>query len=239
MKLNVNKEKIYKIIKVFIIILILLLVLRKIHEIYITYDGKLDKSNPMSREEVIELLDKGNQNNNNYLRTIYYTIENKRITQKIYTKDNLVKQEDNGNTIMWKNLETLETIMFGNFPEAEYHVGLNFADGTNYYYNTYKQHMLDKENYNFEYLGEKDFNNRKTIIIKLTFGNYDKNYEKIFIDKETGIIVNEIFIYYNHRWHILEKSGDKQTVEFDIVTDEDVRRPSTDGWVIHQQTAEE
>ena len=47
------KKKILKIIGIVLIIIILAIV---VYEIYIQYDGILDKSNPMNREEVIKEL---------------------------------------------------------------------------------------------------------------------------------------------------------------------------------------
>lgn len=110
------KKKILKIIGIVLIIIILAVV---VYEIYIQYDGILDKSNPMSREEVIELLNKGN-NYDNYLilwRTGAFIGNHKEnIIQETYVKGNSIRTTLNGKEFTWTNYDENIRIQFLKFP---------------------------------------------------------------------------------------------------------------------------
>lgn len=100
MKLKINIKKILKFI---IAILILIAFFLTIREICLRYDGKLDKSNPMSREEILNLVEKG-ENCPNYILTYWNHGKGKKPVQKMYKKDNLIKCTINGR---WRLLDGL------------------------------------------------------------------------------------------------------------------------------------
>lgn len=235
MKINFDKTKIKRLLKIIVAIIIILLIIRKIYEFCIQYDGKLDKSNPMTRSEVIELLDKSSERKDNYIRTIYFNDKSNKLEQKIFVKDNILKIEIDGKCSSWKDYNISEKIDFNYFPNA-YVIKENESDYYQYVLYLDSDKIKDEENYNFEYLGEKELYGRKTVLVKVYFkgeNNYYSNgYYKIFIDKETGVVVNNVSYIYNYKWKVLEIDSEKQKVEFNCVTDEDVKRPNTAGWVV-------
>lgn len=93
--------------------------------------------------------------------------------------------------------------------------------------------IKDEETYDFEYLGQKEFNGRETILIKLLYIKYqDNSFDKVYIDKQTGFEVKRVSFYYDKTWHILKKYSDDLVVKFDNVTDEDVKRPNIAGDIV-------
>lgn len=108
-----------KILKIVIIVLIVLALVLALYEICIQYDGKLDKSNPMSREEVIELLNKGASCNNYSILWKSGALIGTRketILQETYIKDNIIKTYLNGKDFTWINYDENERIQFMNYP---------------------------------------------------------------------------------------------------------------------------
>ena len=82
-----------KVLKVLGIILAILIVLVAIYYVVIHFDGFLNKDNPMTREEVVELLEKGKEYPNYYYSSedswIFGDIDDGKT--EIYIKDNVVK----------------------------------------------------------------------------------------------------------------------------------------------------
>lgn len=235
MKLKINIKKILKFI---IIILLLITFFLIIREICMRYDGKLDKSNPMSRDEVLKLVEKGNDCPN-YTLTYLANSKHKRPEQKIYRKDNLIKGTIDGKAHYWMNYDTGEVINKEGFPFAHISNAYNtklirskeeyFEENKSWTYESIK----NTEAYDYEYLGEREFNGRETILIKLIDIKYEKNsFEKVYIDKKTGFEVKRDSFYYDKIWHILKKYSDELVVEFDNVTDEDVKRPNIAGDIV-------
>lgn len=230
-----KKSKIKKILKVVITILILLILALIIHQIYIRYDVRIDKSNPMSKTEIIELLKKGEQYNN-YVITykpnkLAYTtdmIMDEKLTQKIYVKDYVIKSFVGDKEWSYKNYNTNESIQM--FDHLQAYIGdINEEFGMMKHY---RECVENEELYNYEYIGEKEINNRKTIVIKLIDNkSSDNDYTKVYIDKETGVPYNSIYFYY--KGPILIKNDEYMSVEFDCVTDENVKRPNIAGCVIY------
>ncbi len=224
------KKIVKKIIKMIIAILILLILAFLIYMMYLNYDGKLDKTNPMSREEVLALIEKGCKNQNFY--ATYTSNENPHeATNKIemYFKDNIMRETINGKDFIWVNYETNTRITFWGFPQVT--IGENEipsedenSNMTQYGFEYYP--ITKTEEFDFEYLGEKEINGKTTILVKLkeksNLGDI-----KYFIDKETGIIIKQYYYYID----IIPKRGYiKRDVKFDCVTDEDIKKPNLIGY---------
>lgn len=85
-------KKIKVFFKILLVILCLVIVGVIGYEIMIQFDGFLDKSNSMTQEEVIALLDKGKEYPNYYAspRYTYLNRSNEDITE-VYIRDNVKK----------------------------------------------------------------------------------------------------------------------------------------------------
>lgn len=219
-----------KCIIVIISILLLLMLVLAGYEITIRIDGKLDKSNQMSRDEILELVKK---DYNNY--SLIFGEQFSQKTTKIFVKDNVVKKMAGNKCYEYSNYNTDERIDCLLYPLA--YISSAKEYNTDEHYKKAQMHGLsyyditDENKYDFEYLGEKDVNGRKTIVIKLIETQGTKDYYKYYIDKETGIIVGEEF-YYHIFGIILIKVPNYMKVEFDCVTNEDVKRPNIIGYII-------
>lgn len=244
MKLKIDKLKIKRILKIIAIIIFLIFLSLIIREICIQYDGKLDKSNPMSREEMLQLTEKG-EDCKNYTVTYLSYRKIKREEQKIYIKDNLMKTTLGGNDIEWMNFDTGERIMKIGFPMT--YISNEYDTDNIKSKEQYKEEhkgwayslIKDTESNDYEYLGEKDFNGRRTIVIKLKDIKYEENgYTKLYIDKETGINVKSMQFYRAKPFFILKGYTENMTIEFDNVTDEDVKRPNIAGSIVYDYREE-
>lgn len=224
--------KFKKIIIIIITILFLFIVALLGYEIAIRIDRNLDKSNQISREEIIKLVEK---DYNNYVLTskeIGTITEN---SGKVFVKDNVIKRVAKDRCYEYINYNTDEKIDIFSYPVAYISSAKDFGHdeygkksqnhGVTYY------NITDENKYEFEYLGEKDINGRKTIVIKLIEVYHTKDYYKYYIDKETGIIVGQE-LFYHGLAGILVKIPNFIEIEFDCVTDEDVKRPNTVGHVV-------
>lgn len=274
-----NKRKIIKYCITIILIILLLIFLKEVYreisfivrmnyKIVLSDNEKLDKSNPMSLEEVKELLEKGT-NYNNYVVTKKYENINfkgtrlKECEEKIYVKDNIVKTVMDGKDTFWVDYDKNLLICTDNFVDAtmsilhdksinkkEYFINESKQKATTYatLVNKLPYTSIPSDEFKFEYLGEKDINGRRTIVAKTTNLKSD-SYEKYYIDKETGVIVNKENFDYIDFWlfniPILCKSihdgawyldtGYNFSVEFDCVTDEDIEKPNLAGRVLFNE----
>jgi len=211
-----------------------LLVIALGYEIAIRIDNNLDKSNQMTREEIISLVKK--DYNNYVLTTKSLSIFTKQ-TVKVFVKDNVVKKVAGDRCWEYINYNTGERLdmishpvtyisSVKDFVEDEYSQKTQKHDIT--YYD-----LIDENKYDFEYLGEKDINGRNTIVIKITDLYHTKDYNKYYIDKETGLAVREI-----------EKSNKEITrqtdivvdykYEFNTVKDSDIVKPDTTDYIINE-----
>lgn len=229
------KNSIKKIIKIVVLILILLILLFFIYMIYINYDGKLDKTNQMSREEILELIEKGCKNQNFYCSiSSNVNLASKVETQnkiELYFKNNIMKETVNGRDFEWVNYETNTRIGFWSFPHVtigEYeNSSNNNSSVTAVQYGFEYYPIVEIEEFDFDYLGEKEINGRTTILVNLkeksNLGDI-----KYFIDKETGLIIKQYYYYTN----IIPKRGyvERDDIKFDCVTDEDVKIPNIVGY---------
>lgn len=227
-----------KVLKVLGIIIAILIVTLIIYYAVIHFDGFLNKDNPMTRSEVIELLEKGKEYPN-----YYYASESSWIFGSLnetktetYIKDNIVKIVVDGETLEWTDYNTEE------------HIGLFELNGKetasvsnldNFETNEDSQRGFDyslitrEDIYNteFKYLGKKQVNGRDTILVKVwNKDGFEMDSTKFYIDEETGLIMRRVD--YTALGFI--KIDCDRNVKMDIVTDEDIQRPDLEGYEILQ-----
>lgn len=220
-------KKSIKILLIVAIIIVLLLLSIFIREIVLCNEGNLDKSNPMTRGEVISLLEKG-ANYSNY----YYRCDPSIDTLKTeyYIKDSISVCYVDGKLQSWTNFNENEKERITIW-DTKADDGKLIATVVKDFTTTDSNQMsydysivTDYENYDFEYLGQKEENGRDITVIKMQA--IDSNtYTNFYIDNETGVIMarkdvsKALFIttyanYFN------------RNVQFDVVTDENVVRPN-------------
>ena len=196
-------------------IVVLLIAIWGIREYVLWNDGKLQKDNPMSKEEVLELLKKGEEYPNYYISFV----DSNNAKYNIYVKDNVLVEYYNNEFLRREDYNTNEYIMIFKTAYKEM-AGVNKELKKE----KYRQNVMDYSIVNkldYKYLGEKELDGRQVIYIQLKSGSA---YTKFVIDKETGIIVNRIdlskaFIFTTN------KNESKRELKLDVVTDEDVARP--------------
>lgn len=226
-------KKLKKFLLIVAAIIIFLLLSIFIREFVICNEGNLNKSNPMTREEIISLLEKGCDYNNYYYR---YDSNIDTLKTEYYIKDGIsvcyienhlhswinFNEDEREYITIWDtkadNGKTIATIT-KNFTTTEANqMGYDYSLVTNY------------ENYDFEYLGKKDDNGRNVTVIKMKTKN-SNTYTNFYIDSVTGVIMARkdvskalfITIYMNYS---------NRNVQFDVVTDEDVTRPDLSSYQI-------
>ncbi len=226
-----------KVLKVLGIILAILIVLVAIYYVVIHFDGFLNKDNPMTREEVVELLEKGKEYPNYYYSSedswIFGDIDDGKT--EIYIKDNVVRVVVDGEVHSWTDYNNNENIIIVGEHDGKNYAGVSNLD--NFEENDESQRgfdyslIADEETFNtdFKYLGEKQIDGRDTIIVKV----WNKDWvsidsTKFYIDKETGLIMRRID--YSALGFI--KIDCNRNVKMDVVTDEDVARPDLEGYEI-------
>lgn len=201
-------KKVNILLKIILAILSLILIIVIAYEIVIQFDGFLNTDNQMSREEVIQLLEKGKQYPN-----YYYSPKNTGILgmfekgkTEYYIKDGIVNCLYNGKTLFWYDLR--EEDNQNNQARFDYSL------------------ISDKEHFDFDfkYLGEKEIKGRKYILVKV----WDKNTSdiicsKFLIDKETGLITQRSD--YGFLGILLIRITYDRNIQLDIVTDKDVEKP--------------
>ena len=196
-------------------IVVLLIAIWGIREYVLWNDGKLQKDNPMSKEEVLELLKKGEEYPNYYISFV----DSNNAKYNIYVKDNVLVEYYNNEFLRREDYNTNEYIMIFKTADKEM-AGVNKELKKE----KYRQNVMDYSIVNkldYKYLGEKELDGRQVIYIQLKNGSA---YTKFVIDKETGIIINRIdlskaFIFTTN------KNESKRELKLDVVTDEDVARP--------------
>ena len=196
-------------------IVVLLIAIWGIREYVLWNDGKLQKDNPMSREEVLELLKKGEEYPNYHVSFVGSNNEK----YDIYVKDNVFVEYCNNEFRLREDYNTNEYIMIFKTADKEVAGVNNNLEKLEYQQGSMDYSIVNKLDY--KYLGEKELDGRQVIYIQLKSGSA---YTKFVIDKETGIIVNRIdlskaFIFRTN------KNESKRELKLDVVTDEDVARP--------------
>lgn len=205
-----------KIVLIIVLLIVFLFIaIWGIREYVLWNDGKLQKDNPMSKEEVLELLKKGEKYPNYYISFA----DSNNAKYDIYVKDNVLVEYYNNEFLLREDYNNNEYIMISKATDKEV-AGISHSLRKQ----EYQQAGMDYSIVNkleYKYLGEKEVDGRQVIYIQL---EDESAYTKFVIDKETGIIVNRIdlskvFIFTAH------KNETKRELKLDVVTDENVARP--------------
>ena len=229
-----ERRKIFKIIGIIILSLVLIAL---IYFTIIHFNGFLKKDNVMTREEVVALLKKGEEYSNYYYSPEEYIVFKKvnEMKTEYYIKDGIIKCINNGKVLRWENYNTDEviSIMGKNAGVSSLKSYYNYGDETVLYNQKGFDYSIIADektfNTNFEYLGEKQYNGRITILVQV----WNKDSTKVnptffYIDKDTGLIMKRI----DYSAMGLIKLDCNRNVKLDVVTDKDVERPNLDGYEI-------
>ncbi len=212
--------RIKRILLIIVVILLISFGVLAVREICIRHEKGLDKSNPMSKEEVIKLLD--NPTNNYWIRQVSEETEGVQIPRETLAKDGKMKVYLYSDLIQWVDANTKEMLQINN----ESKTAFLSHDGATIKQTTY----FNDSSIKYKYLGEKEENNKKFIVVELKGKSVDR---RLTINKDTGIIegIKEF-----------EKKGlittaikkDNIEVQYDSVTDEDVAKPELTGYTINE-----
>lgn len=212
--------RIKRILLIIVVILLISFGVLAGREICIRHEKGLDKSNPMSKEEVIKLLD--NPTNNYWIRQVSEETEGVQIPRETLAKDGKMKVYLYSDLIQWIDANTKEMLQINN----ESKTAFLSHDGATIKQTTY----FNDSSIKYKYLGEKEENNKKFIVVELKGKSVDR---RLTINKDTGIIegIKEF-----------EKKGlittaikkDNIEVQYDSVTDEDVAKPDLTGYTINE-----
>lgn len=204
--------------------------------IYLYSDGIVNKSNPMTREEVIALLEEGAKNTNYYRRPtdIYNTVDS---GGEYFTKDGKTLTSVYGNPFIWTDANSKEQILFITKETSgapNYEQMLDKALITRINVNTENEltelaiGITDYEKYDFKYVGEKTIDGKEYIIVKTYYK--DDNFilkklsrAKIYIDKEQKVV--QMIEGVNFDKIFASKILNKFYVKLNCVTDEEIARP--------------
>lgn len=228
---KIKKEK--NVMKVLLSVVMIFAILLIIYEVSIWYDGNLDSSNPMGREEVVRLLEKGKEYPNYYYSPQYVGIFSDKNKTECYIKDNIEVVYFNSKVSTWFDYNVGERvhILNGNIAAVATSISVNRSNEVNQRGFDYSL-IANKEpfNYEYKYLGEKTQNGR-TLIVVSVWNEENKGLPiKFVIDKETGLIF-ERSDYVNIAF-IPIKITCNRNVKLDIVTDEDIKKPDLNGYEI-------
>lgn len=243
MKKVKNKLGIIQVVKsAFLTIICLFVITITGYFIYLYSDGTVDKSNPMTREEVIALLEEGAKNTNYYRvpTNIYNTFDG---GGEYFTKDGKTLTSVYGKPFIWADANSKEHILFVT-PETsgspdDYSQMVPKALLTRREEITEGElievviGITDYENYDFKYVGEKTIDGKEYIIVKLYY-NADNFImkklftEKIYIDKEQKVV--QMIEAVNFDKIFASKIWIKFYIKLNCVTDEEVARPDLTGY---------
>lgn len=233
MKKEKKVKKGKNVMKVLLSVIIIFVTALIIYEVSIWYDGNLDSSNPMSREEVVRLLEKGKEYPNYYYSPQYVGIFSDKNKTEYYIKDNIEVVYFNSKVSTWFDYNVGEGvhILNGNIAAVATNISINRSNEVNQRGFDYSL-IANKEpfNYEYKYLGEK-LKNGRTLIVVSVWNEEDKGIPIQFvIDKETGLIFERSD--YLKLGPLTIKSTCDRNVKLDIVTDEDIKRPDLSGYEI-------
>lgn len=223
-----DKKKIFKVLGIILSIILVILI---IYFIAIHFNGFLNKNNSMTREETIKLLEKGKEYPNYYYaskeKILFFNInENK---TEYYIKDNITKCVNNDQLLSWTNYNNNEIISIWEKDNGKSYATIGSLE--NYNENNENQRGFDYSlisneevfNMDFEYMGEKTYKGRTTILVKVWNKDSLKINSTIFyIDKETGLIMRRI----DYTALGFLKMDCNRNVKLDVVTDNDIQRPN-------------
>lgn len=237
------KEKTKKALKIVFIIIGLLIVAMIMYMGVLYFDGFLDKSNPMTKEEVIALLNKGKEYQNYYFSPQYtYLNRSSEDITEIYVKDNVKKVVYNNEISNWCDHNNDEEIYFIGYNQGTQKKYVSISkmsqsgalEGTQYSQMGFDYSLIaDTEHFdfNFKYLGEKQIENRTCIWVKVWNKEAPEMMNtKFIIDKETGLITERIdYTFYG----ILPiKIICDRNLKLDVVTEEEMARPDLTGYEV-------
>lgn len=195
-------------------------------------------TNYMSRNDIINLIEKGNKINNLYM-DIYYTTstinneDEKSETQysigKGYKKDNIFVEIMNNSqnemeSIVWENLNTNEQIFIDNL-NKEY--SLNNVDSLSSPNEKFLGLFYENSLYEYKYIGKEELEGRKTYKVELYKNYYESSTEEkitCFIDKNTGLIL-QVEMYGRNDVSDSISSIFKYSYKNNVVTNEDIEKP--------------
>ena len=239
-----KEKKFLKIIGSLFIVLIILLI---VDFVVIHFDGFLNKKNIMSRDEVVELLEKGREYPNYYaspknkgimglIEKIFYKSTN--LKTEIYVKDNITKVVVDNKISLWEDYNTKEKInimgeynnkKYANISSLEDEIGeISEENQKGFDYSLISE---EKEfNTDFKYLGEKKENGKTIVIVKVwEKDGLSIDSTKFYIDKETGLIVKRV----DYMMLGLFRINTNRNLKLDCVTDKDVEKPDLEGFIIN------
>lgn len=219
-------KKSKRILLIVFIIFIILLVSVFVREFILCNEGNLDKSNPMTREEIISLLEKGNDYSNYYYS---YDSDLDTLKTEYYMKDGISVCYVEGSLHSWINFNE-DQQEYITIWDTKADNGKLIATITKNFTTTESNQMgydyslvTDYENYDFEYLGKKYDDERNITVIKMKAKN-SNTYTNFYIDSSTGVIMarkdvsKALFI-------TTYMDFSNRNVQFDVVTNEDIKRP--------------
>lgn len=212
-----------------ICIILICLAVMLIRENIIQKENFLEKTKAFSREEIIELLDKGADYNNYYRK-----VETENGTQEYYYKDNILVSYINGEMDYWMNLNDDERKMIVIEDSENKIAGIvedfeNIIFPTEYTQVGYYITVYDEDNFKYQYLGKINFNNRETLVVN-TIGSNGLEI-KYYIDEETGVVVKR---KETEKWLCFTKTYAEydRGITFDIVTDENIQEPNLEEYTV-------
>lgn len=228
-------KKSKKILLIVVIIFMILLVSVFVREFILCNEGSLDNSNPMTREEIISLLEKGNDYNNYYYS---YDSDFDTLKTEYFIKDGISVCYVEGSLHSWINFNE-DQREYITIWDTKADNGKSIATITKNFTTTESSQMgydyslvTDYENYDFEYLGKKYSNGRKVTVIKMKVKN-SNTYTNFYIDSSTGVIiarkdVSKAFFITTYM------NFSNRNVQFDVVTNEDIKRPDLSNYQLHE-----
>ncbi len=239
------KDKMRKFLKILLIIICLLVIVFIIYIVVIKFDGFLDKSNPMTKEEVIALLDKGKEYPNYYSspKYTYLNRSNDDVTE-VYVKDNIKKVVYNNEISDWRDYNNDEEIYFIRYNESTQKKYASIAkmsqngtlEGERYSQKGFDYSLIadtEHSDYNFKYLGEKEIENRICVLVEIWNKQSSKFLStKFTIDKETGLVSQRID--YTFFGILPVKMTYDTNLKLDVVTEEEVKRPDLTDYEVLQ-----
>lgn len=232
-KQSKKQGKSKKILKWVLSIVALIIVAMILYEIVIYSDGYVSKNNYMSRDEVIELLEKGARYPNYYYSagSNFGGWANK---TEYYIKDGIQKILVNGEVFQWRNYNTNEVVnILGEKNGVKYASTLTFEDveGTTNQYGFDYSLIANAEDYNYKYIGEKKVDGRDAIIVSAWYKDTSElQSTKFYIDKDTGLILKRVD--YGKLGFFIVKIVSDRHLRLDVVTDQDVAMPNLEGYEI-------
>lgn len=214
------KTKAKNILLLLITLLVIVAVVTAVREICIRHEKGLNKSNPMSKEEVIKLID--NPTNNYWIRTSSEEIQGTLVQREILVKDGKIKVYLFSELSDWIDTQTKEKLQI----DSKNKTAILSHDGEPLKQSAY----FNDPSVEYKYLGEKEENNQTLIVVDLKGKTVDR---RLTINKNTGII-EEIKEFEKKGFITTSITKDNIEVQYNNVTDQDVAKPELTGYKINE-----